>query len=99
MSSGAALSPTLRNCACMRFSKRSRAETFDPDRSGAQRVRVALDVGMTSASPSMTTLPATVQTVVKATRRFSGNISLTVTVACTVSPGRTGALKRRFCPR
>ena len=42
----------------------------------------------------LTPLPLTVQTVSSATRRFSVNNSLTVTVAWTVSPGRTGALKR-----
>ena len=54
---------------------------------------------MTRASPSITTLPPTVHTVLSVTRPFSRIISLTVTVACTVSPGRTGALKRRFWPR
>ena len=49
---------------------------------------------MTSASPSITTLPATVHTVASVTRRFSGDISVTITLARTVSPGRTGALKR-----
>ena len=64
-----------------------------------QAARPVLDVVITSASPSITTLSCTVQTVDSVTRHFSRRTSLTVTVAWTVSPGRTGALKRRFWPR
>jgi hypothetical protein len=52
---------------------------------------------ITRASPSMTMVLPTVQTVRITARRFSGISSATVTRATTVSPTRTGALKRRFC--
>ena len=54
---------------------------------------------MTSASPSTTTFPPTRHIVDSVTRRRSTTISVTVTVACTVSPGRTGARNGRFCPK
>ena len=53
--------------------------------------RRAAEVVMTSASPSMTTLSPTRQTVVSTARALAGSTGCTVTVACTVSPGRTGA--------
>jgi hypothetical protein len=48
--------------------------------------------------PSITISPSTVHTVVNRARHFSGISSFTVTVACTVSPARIGALKCRFWP-
>src|SRR5260370_15163236 len=50
----------------------------------------------TSASPSITTVSPTLHTVLSATRFFSAMTSVMVTRASTVSPARTGALKRRF---
>lgn len=52
-----------------------------------------------SASPSTTTLSATLQRVPKETRRLTGSMAVTVTVASTVSPIFTGARKRRVCER
>jgi len=52
---------------------------------------------LTRASPVITTVSRTEQMVSRKTRRFSGNILLTVTFACTVSPARTGALNTRLC--
>ena len=49
---------------------------------------------MTRASPSITTVSPTLQIVERTARRFSGMISVMVQVAVTVSPIRTGALKR-----
>jgi hypothetical protein len=63
-----------------------------------QVFRPSRDVIMTNASPSTTTFPLTVHTVDNRARHFSGISSFTVTVACTVSPGRTAAMKRRFWP-
>src|SRR5579864_1173974 len=51
---------------------------------------------MTRASPSITTVSPTWQTVLSATRAFSRRMSITVTVARTVSPIRTGARNTRL---
>ena len=51
---------------------------------------------MSTASPSMTFLSPTMQTVVMRTRRFSWTSSATWARAITVSPIRTGARKRMF---
>src|SRR5262245_4810341 len=52
----------------------------------------------TRASPSTTTVSATVHTQSKVTRPLGALISRTVQVATTVSPMRTGALKRKLAP-
>ena len=52
------------------------------------------DGAITIASPSTTVVSPTLQTQSKITRRFSATTSRTVQVATTVSPMRTGALKR-----
>ena len=55
-----------------------------------------LDGTIKVASPSMTTVSPTEQVVLNAARFFSGISSTSSTLATTVSPTLTGALKRRF---
>ena len=55
--------------------------------------------GSTVASPSMTTLPATVQVVRRVARFLAGSSARTSAVAVTVSPMRTGRRKLRVCAR
>ena len=54
---------------------------------------------MITASPSTTALPATVQTVASVTCALAGSIAVTVTLASTASPMRTGRRKRRLWDR
>ena len=54
---------------------------------------------LTRDSPSSTTLPRTVHCVASLTKCLSGFSSITVARAITVSPMRTGALKRVDCDR
>jgi hypothetical protein len=57
--------------------------------------RRAREVVITSASPSITTVSRTRHTVASARRGLgASSTAVTVTVACTVSPGRTGREKR-----
>ena len=53
----------------------------------------------TSASPFNTTVLPTEARVSRVTRRFAWSIAVTVTSARTMSPGRTGAMNLRLCPR
>ena len=54
---------------------------------------------MTVASPSITGLPSTVQTVFSVTRFLASSSAVMVTVAVTVSPIFTGARNYKFCAR
>src|SRR5262249_22031313 len=58
----------------------------------------SLDGTFTSASPSTTTVSPTVHEQSKVTRPLGALISRTAQVATTVSPIRTGALKRKLAP-
>ena len=80
-----------------------------PAADGAQPVRIVPPAArlaarradepiLTCAWPSITVTPLTVQVVCSVTRPLSPS-SVTVTVACTVSPGRTGAVNFRSCAK